>query len=320
MADTELFEHTPVLLRETLEALSPRDGGRYLDGTLGLGGHSSAILAAADCELCGIDRDKRALAIAAERLAPYGERARLFHARYSDFADCLGRLGWEQVDGVLLDIGVSSMQLDDDARGFSFNGDARLDMRMDRDFAGPSAWDLVNKWDVSRLRECIATLGEEPQAARIARAIVEARARTSIDTTAELAALVEKAYPASWRAKARRHPATRTFQALRMTVNDELGELERLLSGILSWLPCGGRLAVITFHSLEDRMVKQAMRHWAEGCRCPAHLPACVCHHQPEVRLLNKKPIRAEQGELAANHRASSAKLRAVEKIAEASQ
>lgn len=182
----------------------------------------------------------------------------------------------------------------------------------------PSAWHWVNRESFARLKECIATLGEEPQAGRIARVIVEARQKASIDTTAELAALVEKAYPAAWRARARRHPATRTFQALRMAVNDELGELRRFLDGILSRLSLGGRLAVITFHSLEDRMVKQAMRHWAEGCRCPRHVPVCVCRHVPEVRLLHKKPLQADAEELARNPRASSAKLRAVEKIAEA--
>ena len=185
---------------------------------------------------------------------------------------------------------------------------------MDQHSGELSAWHWVNRESFARLKECIATLGEEPQAGRIARVIVEARQKAPIDSTAELAALVEKAYPPAWRAKARRHPATRTFQALRMAVNDELGELRRFLDQILAWLPVGGRLAVITFHSLEDRMVKQAMRHWAEGCRCPRHVPVCVCRHQPEVRILHKKPLQAGPEELAVNPRAGSAKLRAVEK------
>ncbi|WP_092153349.1 16S rRNA (cytosine(1402)-N(4))-methyltransferase RsmH [Desulfovibrio legallii] len=311
--------HVPVLPAQVLEALAPRPGGRYLDGTLGLGGHAAAVLAAAPgAELCGLDRDAEALELARERLAPFGSRAHFFHCRYSEFAQALDELGWDRVDGALLDIGVSSLQLDEAERGFSFHSDGPLDMRMDPQPGLPSAWHWVNRESFARLKECIATLGEEPQAGRIARVIVEARQKASIDTTGELAALVEKAYPAAWRARARRHPATRTFQALRMAVNDELGELRRFLDAILGRLALGGRLAVITFHSLEDRMVKQAMRHWAEGCRCPRHVPVCVCHHVPEVRLLHKKPLQADAEELARNPRASSAKLRAVEKIAEA--
>lgn len=312
-------QHVPVLLEETLAALAPRAEGRYLDGTLGLGGHASAILsAAANIRLCGLDRDEEALSLARERLGSHGERVQVFHCRYSDFPQALIELGWDKVDGALLDIGVSSLQLDEVERGFSFNGDGPLDMRMDQHSGQPSAWHWVNRESFARLKECIATLGEEPQAGRIARVIVEARQKASIESTAELAALVEKAYPPAWRAKARRHPATRTFQALRMAVNDELGELRRFLDRILAWLPLGGRLAVITFHSLEDRMVKQAMRRWAEGCRCPRHVPVCVCRHQPEVRILHKKPVQAGPVELAVNPRAASAKLRAVEKIAEA--
>lgn len=318
--NAEQARHVPVLPVETLDALAPRAGGRYLDGTLGMGGHASAVLSSApDIELCGLDRDEDALNFAKQRLASFGPRAHLFHCRYSDFAEALGELGWSKVDGALLDIGVSSFQLDEAGRGFSFYGDGPLDMRMDQGSGQPSAWHWVNRESFDKLKDCIATLGEEPQAGRIARAIVDARQKDPIDTTAQLAALVERAYPAAWRAKARRHPATRTFQALRMAVNDELGELQRFLDQILAYLPIGGRLAVITFHSLEDRMVKQAMRHWAEGCRCARHIPRCVCGHQPEVRILHKKPVQAGPDELAVNPRASSAKLRAVEKIAEAS-
>ncbi len=311
--------HTPVLPLETLAALSPRAGGRYLDGTLGLAGHASTILhAVPECELCGLDRDEEALVFAREKLAPFGSRVHVFHGVFSEFPGALEELGWKNVDGALLDIGVSSLQLDEAQRGFSFTSNGPLDMRMDQHADRPSAWHWVNRESFARLKECIATLGEEPQAGRIARAILDARQKASINTTAELAALVEHAYPPSWRAKARRHPATRTFQALRMAVNDELGELRRFLDRILAYLPIGGRLVVITFHSLEDRMVKQAMRHWAEGCRCPRYVPVCVCGHEPEVRILYKKPVIATQEELAGNPRAGSAKLRAVEKIAEA--
>lgn len=317
--------HIPVLMKETLAALQPvLDAGRdrpvrILDGTLGMAGHSCAMLEAAPmAELCALDRDEEALELARRRLEPFGDRVHTYHCRYSQFEEALDDLGWDKVDAVLLDIGVSSLQLDEAERGFSFYGDGPLDMRMDQHSGAPSAWHWVNRENFDRLKECIATLGEEPQAGRIARAIVDARQKSPIDTTAQLAALVEKAYPPAWRAKARRHPATRTFQALRMAVNDELGELRRFLDAILGRLSLGGRLAVISFHSLEDRMVKQTMRYWAEGCRCPRHVPVCVCHHVPEVEILYKKPVQADDDELAVNPRASSAKLRAVEKIAEA--
>lgn len=314
--------HIPVLLHETLDALVPALGGegaRYLDGTLGLGGHASAVLTAAPkAVLCGLDRDEQALELARERLTPFGERSHLFHLCYSRFEEALDELGWERIDAALIDIGVSSLQLDEAERGFSFNSDGPLDMRMDQHSGRDSAWHWVNREHFAALKECIATLGEEPQAGRIARAIVDARQKGSIDTTLQLAHIVEMAYPPAWRAKARRHPATRTFQALRMAVNDELGELRRFLDAVLGRLRIGGRLAVISFHSLEDRMVKQAMRHWAEGCRCPRHVPRCVCGHVPEVRLLHKKPLTACESEVAVNPRSSCAKLRAVEKIAEA--
>lgn len=315
--------HIPVLLHETLEALVPAlrgEGARYLDGTLGLGGHAAAIMAAAapSARLCGLDRDEQALELARAALAPLGERAHLFHLCYGDFEEALDGLGWDRIDAALIDIGVSSLQLDEAGRGFSFNSDGPLDMRMDQGSGRPSARHWVNRESFATLKECIATLGEEPQAGRIARAIVDARQKAPIETTLQLAHIVERAYPPAWRAKARRHPATRTFQALRMAVNDELGELRRFLDAVLGRLRVGGRLAVITFHSLEDRMVKQSMRHWAEGCRCPRHVPRCVCGHTPEVRLLHKKPLTAGESELAANPRSGCAKLRAVEKIAEA--
>ena len=316
----QVFSHKPVLLDECIEALAIRPEGVYLDGTLGRAGHSREIVRRLTTgRLICVDRDQAALDAAEERLAPWRERVTLVHSNFCALDAILDGLGLDGVDGMLFDLGVSSPQLDDASRGFSYRTDAPLDMRMDQHSGELSAWHWVNRESFARLKDCIATLGEEPQAGRIARVIVEARQKAPIDSTAELAALVEKAYPPAWRAKARRHPATRTFQALRMAVNDELGELRRFLDEILAWLPVGGRLAVITFHSLEDRMVKQAMRRWAEGCRCPRHVPVCVCRHQPEVRILHKKPVQAGPDELAVNPRAGSAKLRAVEKIAEAS-
>ncbi len=309
--------HTPVLVSNVLEALAPKDNGYYLDGTLGLGGHSIEILQAAkNIKLCGIDRDANALALAKERLSAFEGNVHYFHMRYSQFEDALASLHWEKLDGALIDIGVSSMQIDQAERGFSFNADGPLDMRMDED-AHLSAWQVVNRERFEFLKDIITRFGEEPQAGRIARAIVNARQKKPIDTTAELADIVYNAYPPAWRAKARNHPATRTFQALRMVVNDELGELERFLANIFRHLKVGGRLAVICFHSLEDRMVKQSMRHLAEGCRCPQHIMRCVCNHKPEVKILYKKPVVATAEELRENPRASSAKLRAAEKILE---
>ena len=311
--------HIPVLLAEVVDWLAPRPGGRYLDGTLGLGGHSAAIMARADgrAELCGLDRDSDALEIAANRLAMYDGRVHFFHRRYSEFASALDELDWDAVDGALIDIGVSSMQLDVADRGFSFHADGPLDMRMNADGSEASARQLVNRIRIDELKRIIATYGEDPQAGRIAKAIVTARERQPIETTGQLAAIVEAAYPASWRARARNHPATRTFQAIRMAVNDEIGELETFLDGILGRMKPGGRLAVITFHSIEDRVVKHRMRRWAQGCICPRQVDRCVCGHVPEAKVLTPKPICPAQLELARNPRSSSAKLRVAEKLPE---
>ncbi len=321
---TSFDAHIPVLLQQTLEALAPRAQGRYLDGTVGLGGHASALLKSAEnIRLCALDRDASALEKAQERLQSHAQQVHFFQSRYSQFATALDSLGWDKIDGALVDIGVSSMQIDTAERGFSFHADGPLDMRMDmgQEVNGEvisSAWQLVNRERFEVLKDIIQRYGEDPQAGRIARNIVEARQKKSIDTTAELAAIVHNSYPAAWRAKARNHPATRTFQALRMAVNNELGELETFLQGILQRLNVGGRLVVISFHSLEDRIVKQSMRYWAEGCRCPRHIPRCICGHMPEVKILYKKPVIASSEELHKNPRASSAKLRAIEKIVEA--
>lgn len=264
-----------MLLAETLRALAPRPGGRYLDGTVGLGGHAAAVLdAAPGCEICGLDRDDQALALARERLRPYGGRAHLFHCRYSRFAEALTELGWDTVDGALLDIGVSSMQIDENERGFSFYGDGPLDMRMDQHSGELSAWHWVNRESFARLKECIATLGEEPQAGVLPGLLWKPGRKLPSTALPNWLPWWKKPIRQPGAPRPDGHPATRTFQALRMAVNDELGELNRFLEQILAWLPIGGRLVVIAFHSLEDRMVKLAMRRWAEGCRCPR---TCRC-------------------------------------------
>jgi 16S rRNA (cytosine1402-N4)-methyltransferase len=312
--------HSPVLLQEVLSFYEPQSGQRLLDATLGLGGHSEALLTkareagAADVALLGLDRDREALALAAERLAPFGAAAHTAHSVFSECGRELEALGWRELDFVLADIGVSSLQLDSPERGFSFRQDGELDMRMNR-FTGRSARKLINEAPVSRLREIIADYGEEPMAARIAKAIDDARSAGEITGTLQLARIVEMAYPAKWRAKARNHPATRTFQALRMAVNDELGELEMFLRTIVPYLRPGGRIAVITFHSLEDRLVKHFFREEATGCICPKQVPVCVCGHTASLKVLTRKPITASATEAAANPRAASAKLRVAEKL-----
>lgn len=320
MAESPQYPHIPVLPEEVLEYLAPKDGGVYLDGTLGLGGHTSRILEAARCTVLGLDRDEEALALAEKRLAPYGDRAILRHSRFSGFEEHLDSLGWDHIDGALVDIGVSSLQIDTPERGFSFLHDGPLDMRMDLTGAGedtvvPPAAKLVNTAPYDVLKEIIKTAGEEPQAGRVARAIVDARGKKPIETTAELAAIVEAAYPAKWRATARNHPATRTFQALRIAVNGEFDELRLFLERIVPRLKPGGRLVVISFHSLEDRIVKHFMRDEATGCKCPRHVPVCICHHVAALKILTKKPVMASGEELRANVRSSSAKLRAAEKV-----
>ena len=309
--------HVPVLLAEVLEYLRPRAGGRYLDGTLGLAGHSRAILESVrgEAELLGIDRDAQALKLAGANLAEFGERVFLRQGLYSRFDEYLAELGWEALDGALIDIGVSSLQLDAPERGFSFLRDGPLDMRMAPEQGGLSAKDLVNAAEASELRRIISELGEEPLAGRIAEAIVSARRAASIESTARLARIVEEAYPAKWRGTARNHPATRTFQALRMAVNDELGELRGFLYKIPQFLKPGGRLVALTFHSLEDRLVKLSFREGAAKCLCPPQILQCTCGHSQVYELLTRKPVTASADEIKNNPRAGSAKLRAVRKI-----
>ena len=311
--------HVPVLLHEVLEALDPKPGGRYLDGTLGLGGHARAVLerAGEGAQLAGLDRDGEALELARERLAPFEDKVSLAQNSYSRFMDVMDELGWDALDGVLLDLGVSSLQLDGADRGFSFLHDGPLDMRMGTAFGAAPASSLVNKGSFERIKWVIARYGEEPLAGRIARAIVEARRGAPIETTGRLAAIVEQAYPAKMRAKARNHPATRTFQALRMEVNQELAELEAFLGEIPDRMRPGGRIVIISFHSLEDRIVKRAFRAEAKGCVCPPRQPICTCGRVPRLEILTKKPVTPGETEMEANPRARSAKMRAARRLAD---
>jgi 16S rRNA (cytosine1402-N4)-methyltransferase len=317
--------HTSVLLKEVVDWLSPVPGGRYLDATLGMGGHSMGLLerTSGKIEIVGLDRDHQALEQARKRLASYGGKVRFEHLPFSRFEDALDEAGWDEADGVVADLGVSSMQLDQSARGFSFLSDGPLDMRMDPDAGLEPASRLVNRASAERLKQILREYGEEPMCGRIARAIVNARAEAPIETTARLAGIVERAYPAKWRRTARTHPATRTFQALRIAVNDELGELSEFLARIPSRLKPGGRVAIISFHSLEDRMVKRAFRDMARDCVCPPRTPVCVCGAKRMLTVLTKKPITPSPEEQTANPRARSAKLRVAERfenVAEASR
>jgi 16S rRNA (cytosine1402-N4)-methyltransferase len=305
----------PVLPAEVLRFLSPKPGKVYVDGTLGGAGHASLVLEASapDGILIGLDRDEAALAAARDRLTPFGARARLFHRNFAELAELLAELGIPGIDGFLLDLGVSSHQLDSGERGFSFQQDAPLDMRMDTG-RGETAAELVNVLSEEELTRIIREYGEERWAKRIVSFIVKARAEVPIETTLQLSDLIKGAIPrGAW--EERLHPATRTFQALRIAVNDELGSLERGVTAGLRLLKSGGRGVVISFHSLEDRIVKNTFRTFAHGCNCPKDFPRCVCGTVPQVRVLTGKPIMAADAEVAINPRARSAKLRAVEKL-----
>lgn len=293
-------EHVPVMRGEVVAALQPGRGGLFVDGTVGLGGHAAALLEAGADRVLGLDRDTEALAIARERLAPWGERAVLVHADYRNLPAVLAERGSGPVDGVLADLGVSSLQLEGEGRGFSFQRDEPLDMRMDRS-AGPTAADLVAALGEEELADVIYQFGEERYSRRIARAIVAARRQSPVTTTGQLASIVRRAVPR--RGYSPIHPATRTFQALRIRVNDELTGLDRFLEDACALLAPGGRLAVIAFHSLEDRVVKHTLRRLAGDERLA-------------LRLLTKKPQQPADDEVAANPRARSAHLRAVERLA----
>jgi 16S rRNA (cytosine1402-N4)-methyltransferase len=310
--DKQVSVHVPALLDEVLAWLAPRAGGLYIDGTLGAGGHAEAILEASapDGRLLGFDLDPAALRVARERLARFGERGRFVHASFEEMGGLAPALGFGQVDGVLLDLGLSSLQLDDPARGFAFGHDGPLDMRFNSG-SSITAADLVNSASLDKLERILRDYGEERHARRIAGAIVAAR---PLHTTRQLAEVVARSGPGR-RTGERIHPATRTFQALRIAVNDELGALERALPEAMGLLLEGGRLAVICFHSLEDRIVKRFMQRESQECVCPPRQPICTCGHVASLRVLTPKPIRPGAEESAANPRARSARLRVAERL-----
>lgn len=302
--------HQPVMLAQVLETLAPQSPGVYVDGTLGAGGHSAAIIEASapSGRLIGFDRDPGALDLALGRLSRHGERFQAIHTTFDRIGEHLPAHAPDGVQGILLDLGVSSMQLDQKERGFSFMGDADLDMRMGD--VGESVADLLARVEPKDLIRILGRYGEEPFAKRIASALVRARIEEPICTTGRLAGLVEAALPAKARRTRKRHPATRTFQALRIAVNDELGMLERFLDQVPDWLAPGGRLCVISYHSLEDRMVKRSLRSWANPCTCPPKLPVCACGKEPLFSLLGRKVQKPSTQEVEVNPRSRSAKLR----------
>lgn len=308
------FRHLSVMPDEVIRFLAPGDSKTYLDGTLGGGGHSLLILEnAPNALLVGIDRDQAALAAAGKRLAAFGDRFRPVHGDFAGLAGHLEALGISALDGFILDLGVSSHQLDTGERGFSFQQDAPLNMRMDTS-RGETAADLLNDLPEQELERIIGEYGEERWAKRIAAFIVNARNESPITTTFQLVDIIKGAVPkAKW--DERIHPATRTFQGLRIAVNHELESLERGMRAALDLLKPGGRGVIISFHSLEDRIVKHIFREYAEGCTCPRQLPLCVCGKQPRVKILTGRPVTATQQETDGNPRARSAKLRAVEKL-----
>lgn len=312
--DSAGFAHVPVLLNECLEGLALRPDGVYLDGTAGGAGHSRQIAlrldASAGGQLIALDQDPDAVAAAAARLA--GLPARVVQANFRQADKVLAELGIPALDGALLDLGVSSHQLDDAARGFSYRADAPLDMRMNQQ--GATAADLVNTLDREELARILRDYGEEPYAWQIAGRIVAARGQVPVETTLQLAELVASAVPPAVRRKDK-NPARRTFQALRIAVNHELDALDEGLDGIFGCLAPGGRLAVITFHSLEDRLVKNKFRRWAAACTCPPEFPVCRCGGKAKAKLITRKPVEAAGAEREENRRSRSAKLRVVEKL-----
>ncbi len=308
------FHHVSVLLDECIDGLNIRPHGIYVDGTLGGAGHSYQIASRLTTgRLIGIDRDPVALKAAGERLAPFADRVTLVHSNFCEIANVLERLGIDGVDGVLLDLGVSSPQLDDGSRGFSYMADAPLDMRMN---SGDvlTAETVVNTWSYEELRRILFDYGEERYAPQIAANICRIRETKPVKTTLELVDVIRGAMPAS-ALREKQHPAKRSFQAIRIAVNDELGAVRQVMATAIPKLNPGGRLAVITFHSLEDRIVKNAMADGAKGCICPPNFPVCVCGRKPQVKLISRKPIVSGEEELERNPRARSAKLRICEKL-----
>ena len=309
------YTHRPVLLEECIQSLAIRPDGVYVDGTLGRGGHSEEIVKrlTAGGRLICIDRDWQALEAGRVRLALWAGQITFLHGNFADLAALLDGAEIGQVDGMLFDLGVSSPQLDDPARGFSYMADAPLDMRMDqRDSL--TAWTVVNQWPRQEIRRVLAQYGEERYAGPIAAAIDKARQHSPIETTGQLVEIIRGALPAA-ALREKQHPAKRSFQAIRIAVNDELSAVSRMLQAAIPRLKTGGRLAVISFHSLEDRIVKSELAAAARGCDCPPTFPVCVCGKRPQVRLVGRKPILPSPQELTENPRARSAKLRVAEKL-----
>ena len=309
-----MAEHVSVLLEECIENLKIRPDGVYLDGTLGLGGHSSEIAARLTTgRLIGIDRDETAIERASERLKPYGERFTAVHAQFGDLDRVLRQCGVEKLDGMLFDLGVSSPQLDEAERGFSYRMDAPLDMRMDRT-QEKTAYDVVNGYEEDALSRILYEYGEERHARRISAAIVRAREQKAIESTLELVDIIRSAIPAA-ALREKQHPAKRSFQAIRSEVNDELREVAQMMDAAPDYLEVGGRLCVISFHSLEDRIVKQAIARREHGCTCPREAPVCTCGFRQTLRSVTRKPILPRTQECAVNPRARSAKLRVAERV-----
>ena len=308
------YTHRSVLLDECIEGLNIKPDGIYLDGTLGRAGHSREIVKRLTTgRLICVDRDDAALEAAKTRLADWMDRVTLVHSNFDKVSDILDDLGLKGIDGMLFDLGVSSPQLDDGSRGFSYMADAPLDMRMDRS-EGLTAADVVNGYDQNELRRILLQYGEERYAPLIAAAIVRRRSEKPIETTLELVDIIKSAMPGK-ALREKQHPAKRSFQAIRIAVNDELASVERMIRGAVPKLNKGGRLAVITFHSLEDRIVKTGMAEFAKGCTCPPDFPVCVCGKTPDVKLVSRKPILPTDQEVEENPRARSAKLRVAEKL-----
>ncbi|MPM14950.1 Ribosomal RNA small subunit methyltransferase H [bioreactor metagenome] len=309
------YSHAPVLLRECIEGLAIKPDGIYVDGTLGRGGHSLEIVKRLSPKgrLICIDRDEEALHEAPSKLGAYMDRVTLVHGNFRDLGALLDSLALPGTDGMLFDLGVSSPQIDDSARGFSYMKDAPLDMRMDKSDA-VSAREVVNSWPKEELQRILYRYGEERYAPAIAGAIVRAREKKPVETTFELVEIIRGAMPSA-ALREKQHPAKRSFQAIRIAVNDELEAVSEMLSQAVPRLNRGGRLAVISFHSLEDRIVKTGFAMWAKGCTCPPDFPVCVCGKKPIVRLISKKPILPGQEEQNENPRARSAKLRLAEKL-----
>lgn len=308
------YTHKPVLLEECLKGLNIRPDGVYLDGTLGRAGHSLEIVKRLTSgSLICIDRDQAALDAAGDKLSGYLDKVTLIHGNFENLGQLLDSRGIHDLDGMLFDLGVSSPQLDDPERGFSYMHDAPLDMRMDRG-QGLTAGDVVNGWTAEELKRILWRYGEERYAGRIAEAIVHRREAEPIATTLELVEVIRSAMPAH-ALREKQHPAKRSFQAIRIAVNDELTAVERMVEAAVPRLAPRGRLAVISFHSLEDRIVKTSLVGFAKGCTCPPDFPVCVCGKKPVIRLVNKKPVVSAEKELGENPRARSAKLRVAEKL-----